>query len=216
MTSDEKRAGMMYIGDDGRTVYALNNRGDRVDVGEVAEHAASGCVVTLRGSIKSVVGTVRQVPRVETIADAEALFGRGAEVIGARGGVAECLAADAPPVVAVAVGASTPQPDGTHLVNVRLDAPPSALWRRCPECKGRSFVVRHRPDQGSASIRACPVCRGSGEVACPAERKLAVADVTLPPVDLAAENAALREALAASGELLAEAHAELERLRGER
>ena len=128
MTSDEKRAGMMYIGDDGRTVYALNNRGDRV--------------------------------------------------------------------------------------NVRLDAPPSALWRRCPECKGRSFVVRHRPDQGSASIRACPVCRGSGEVACPAERKLAVADVTLPPVDLAAENAALREALAASGELLAEAHAEIERLRG--
>ena len=41
-----------------------------------------------------------------------------------------------------------------------------------------------------------------------------VADVTLPPVDLAAENAALREALAASGELLAEAHAEIERLRG--
>ena len=157
MTSDEKRAGMMYIGDDGRTVYALNNRGDRVDVGEVAEHAASGCVVTLRGSIKSVVGTVRQVPRVETIADAEALFGRGAEVIGARGGVAECLAADAPPVVALGVGAPTPQPDGTHLVNVRVGP---------------------------------------------------------PVVDLAAENAALREALAASGELLAEAHAEVERLRG--
>lgn len=46
----------VYIDDDGRTVYALNNRGDRVDVGEVAEHTASGCVVTLRGSIDRLRG----------------------------------------------------------------------------------------------------------------------------------------------------------------
>jgi hypothetical protein len=49
-------------------------------------------------------------------------------------------------------------------------------------------------------------------------RDLMLCDPSRPkgtaPVDLAAENAALREALAASGELLAEAHAEIERLRG--
>ena len=99
----------------------------------------------------------------------EALFGRGAEVIGARGGVAECLAAaaaDLPPLRGVALADSTPQPDGTHLVCVKLGAP--------------------------------------------------TPDLAVENAALRAENAALRAALATSGELLAEAHAEVDQLRGAR
>lgn len=147
--SNEKQTGAAYLDDDGRTVYTLDGRGGRVDVGEITGRTPSGYEVTAFAPLTSIAGAVRQVPRVESVAEAEALFGRGAAVIHARGGVAECLAAEAPPVVAVAASRA---------------------------------VVDNRP----------------------------------PPVDLAAENAALRDALAASGELLAEAHAEVERLRGAR
>ncbi len=147
----------VYLDADGRTVYALDGRSGRVDVGEVVEHTADGCVMVTRARLPdAVVGTVRQVPRVESVADAGALFGRRAEAVHGRGGVAEWLASEAPPLRGVAIEASTPQPDGTHLVRVKLGA---------------------------------------------------------PQPDLAAENAALRAALATSGELLAEAHEEVERLR---
>lgn len=190
MMDDENQKSAAHLDGDGRTVYTVDGRGRREHceairnaVGDgrnvylpcdhvaryAREHRCSLAYTVARGRESSAVfcrfcfadvTTLLSpeswalllrpdVPRVEGVADAEALFGRGAAVIGARGGVAECLAAEAPSVVSVPAS---------------------------------RFVVDNRP----------------------------------PPVDLAAENAALREALAASGELLAEAHAEIDRLRGER
>lgn len=148
-----------------------------------------------------------EVPFIRTVADAEALFGRGAEVIGARGGVAECLAAEAPPVVSV--------PASRGVVDNR--PPPVAL--------NESYVSRVTGEEhrvvsvlvGHAHLRDRRGCvrHWSFELIA---RDLMLCDPSRPkgtaPAVLAAENAALREALAASGELLAEAHAEVERLRG--
>ncbi len=110
----------VYLDADGRTVYALDGRSGRVDVGEVVEHTADGCVMVTRARLPDVVvGTVRQVPCVESVADAEALFGRDAEVVHGRGGVAEWLAQGGDTRSAVAVADPTPQPDGTHAATVR-------------------------------------------------------------------------------------------------
>lgn len=106
----------VYLDVDGRTVYALDGRGLRIEVGTVVEGVAGGCVVVSRARLPdAIVGTVRQVPCVESVADAESLLGRGAEVIDAPGGVADLLSADAasPTLRCVAVADSTPQPDAT-------------------------------------------------------------------------------------------------------
>lgn len=73
------------------------------------------------------------------------------------------------------------------------------------------------PGCRSAATRACDHCG----VRCCAEHGetgegsgCTLRPLAASPADLVAENAALREALAASGELLAEAHAEVKRLRG--
>lgn len=123
---------------------------------------SSGAIV---GFVRSPLDAAPLV--IRTVAAAEALFGRGAEVIHARGGVAECLAAEPPAVVTVTV--------------------PPGGWEA-------SDVVT------------------TGAVAA----SLRVVGSLPRPRDLAAENAALRAALDVSGELLAEAHAEIERLRGDR
>lgn len=133
----------------------------------VATPRAVGDVIAIEKRGDAVVGLVSfraDVPVIRTVADAEALFGRGAEVIHARGGVAECLAAAAadPPPLVIAV------PPGGWQASDVLTVPASLR------------LVSNLP----------------------------------PPRDLAAENAALRAALDVSGELLAEAHKELERLRG--
>lgn len=110
----------VYLDADGRTVYTLDARGMRVDVGEVVESAVSGCVMVTRARLPdAVVGTVRQVPCVESVADAGALFGRRAEAVRGRGGAAELLAQGGDTRSAVAVADSTPQPDGTHAATVR-------------------------------------------------------------------------------------------------
>lgn len=121
----------------------------------------------------------------------------------------------------VALEDSTPQPDGTHLVRVRLDTP-----SRVPAV---NEVYLHR-EMGAAEFVVIAVVgsvitlRGPHEVYYDMTlddfaRDFTVHDPAAPPRrdgNLSTENAALRSALAASGELLAEAHAEIERLRGER
>mgnify|MGYP003404692807 FL=1 len=190
--------------------------------------------------------------------------GNGAEVRRCRGcgGTGIPYPAWAPTSLrGVALEDSTPQPDGTHLVTVRLDAPsrvpadvsggpfvgsnpteraiaatlnnlrlgdrvaPSPEARVCPACFGRTVVAHFSYRREAGELVKCQRCCGTGlrshediadalGIPWPSEGDdLAHAP---PPVDLAAENAALRAALDASGELLAEAHAELERLRGER
>ena len=164
-------------------------------------------------------------PVIRTVADAEELLGRGAAVIHARGGVAEHLAAE---VGGPFVGSNpTEREVAAALNNLRLAdrVAPSPEARVCPACFGRTVVAHFSYRREAGELVKCQRCCGTGlrshediadalGIPWPSEGDdLAHAP---PPVDLAAENAALRAALDASGELLAEAHAELERLRGER
>lgn len=130
------------------------------------------------------------VPIIRNVTDAEELLGRGAEMVDV------------------------------------LKGPPPAR-PTCPACggSGREIVRRFSRRCEGAEVAKCQRCCGTGlrshediaaalDIPWPSEGDdLAHAP---PPVDLAAENAALRAALAASGELLADAHAEIERLRSER
>lgn len=111
------------------------------------------------------------------------------------------------------------------LNNLRLSdrAAPSPEARVCPACFGRTVVAHFSYRREGGELVKCQRCCGTGlrshediaaalDIPWPSEGDdLAHAP---PPVDLAAENAALRAALATSGELLAEAHAEIDRLRG--
>lgn len=158
----------------------------------------------------AIVGFVRSppgadVPVIRTVADAEALFGRGAAVIHARGGVAEHLAADAPPVVGV--------PTPLYLTDSRSPRP-AENERYVSRVTGEEHRVLTVRDDHAYLIDASNCARRWSFDAI--ARDLVRCDPTTPKVTatLAAENAALREALAASGELLAEAHAEIDRLRG--
>lgn len=44
----------LYLAEDGRTVYTLNEKGERVEVGEVDGRTPNGVTVRLRGSITGV------------------------------------------------------------------------------------------------------------------------------------------------------------------
>ena len=165
------------------------------------------------------------VPVIRTVADAEALSGRGAAMIHARGGVAEIFAAEASgPFVG---GNPTELEIAAALNNLRLSdrVAPSPEARVCPACFGRAVVARFSYRREAGELVKCQRCCGTGlrshediadALGIPWPSEDDDHAPAPPPVDLAAENAALRAALAASGELLAEAHAEIERLRSER
>ena len=59
LAEDHDTGRVAYIDDDGRTLYVLDDNGERCDVGEITEVTPDGYVVTLFAPITIIEGTVR-------------------------------------------------------------------------------------------------------------------------------------------------------------